>query len=77
MAREQYFIILENNEWKISFNGEHYGPYPNQLEAVEAAIDAAHAMGEIGINAQVLVQEGADKFKSKWAYEEDYQQSRR
>lgn len=72
MAREQYFIIVENNEWKISFNGEHYGPYPNQQQAVEAAIDAAYAMGEIGINAQVLTQDGDDKFQSKWLYEKDF-----
>jgi Uncharacterized protein conserved in bacteria (DUF2188) len=72
MAREQYFIIVENNEWKISFNGEHYGPYPNQQQAIEAAIDAAYAMGEIGINAQVLIQDADHKFQSKWLYEKDF-----
>ena len=56
MAAEQYFIILHNDEWKISFKDKHYGPYATQAEAIEAAVDAAYAMGEIGIDAQVLVE---------------------
>jgi hypothetical protein len=57
MAAEQYIILLHNNEWKISFNDKLYGPYASQQDAIEAAIDAAYAMGEIGIDAQVLVQD--------------------
>jgi hypothetical protein len=57
MAAEQYFILLHNNEWKISFKDKHYGPYDAQQEAIEAAVDAAYAMGNIGIDAQVLVQD--------------------
>jgi hypothetical protein len=57
MAPEQYFHIHENNEWRISFKGGHYGPHPSQ----EKAIDAAHAMGEIGINAQ----DESDKFETR------------
>jgi hypothetical protein len=55
MATEQYFIVLHNNEWKISFKEKHYGPYATQAEAIEAAIDAAYAMGEIGIDARSLL----------------------
>jgi len=68
MTAEQYFIVLHNNEWKISFKEKHYGPYANQGEAIEAALDAAHAMGEIGIDAQVLVQEADHKLRTEWAY---------
>jgi hypothetical protein len=68
MAAEQYFIVLHNNEWKISFKEKHYGPYVNQGEAIEAALDAAHAMGEIGIDAQVLVQEADHKLRTEWAF---------
>ena len=56
MAAEQYFVVLDNSEWKIGFKDKHYGPYNSEGEAVEAAIDAAYAMGEIGIDAQVLIQ---------------------
>jgi len=44
MAAEQYFIVLHNNEWKISFKEKLYGPYATQGEAIEAALDAAYAM---------------------------------
>jgi hypothetical protein len=72
VSREQYFIIFENNEWKISFKDKHYGPYANQEEAIEAATDAAFAMGEIGIDAQVLTQHRDNTFETKWSYSRDY-----
>ncbi len=72
MAHEQYFIVFENNEWKISFNNKFYGPYPNQQEATDAAVYAAHAMGEIGIDAQVLIQDRDNAFREKWTYGKDY-----
>jgi Uncharacterized protein conserved in bacteria (DUF2188) len=65
---EQYFIIFDNNEWKISFKDKHYGPYPDQDEAIEAAVEAAYAMGAIGIDAQVLVREAENKVRTEWAY---------
>ena len=71
MAAEQYFIVLHNNEWKISFKEKHYGPYASQAEAIEAAIDAAYAMGEIGIDAQVLVQDADHKLRTEWTYRQD------
>jgi hypothetical protein len=67
MAAEQYFIVLHNNEWKISFKDKHYGPYATQGEAIEAAVGAAYAMGEIGIDAEVLVEED-QKLRTEWAY---------
>jgi hypothetical protein len=72
MAAEQYFIVLHNNEWKISFKEKHYGPYATQSEAIEAAIDAAYAMGEIGIDAQVLVQDADHKVRTEWTYGQDF-----
>ena len=56
MAAEKYIIELHNCECKIRFKDTYYGPFNNHDEAVEAAIDAACAMGEIGIDAGVLVQ---------------------
>ena len=77
MAAEQYFIVLHNNEWKISFKDKHYGPYATQLEAIEAAVDAAYAMGEIGIDAQVLVQESEHELRTEWTYDQDFSTLRR
>ena len=67
MAVEQYFILQDNNEWKISFNGKHYGPYDTQQDAIEAAIDAAYAMGDIGIEAEVVVQDVHQKLTTTWS----------
>jgi hypothetical protein len=72
MAAEQYFIIFHNNEWKISFKEKHYGPYATQAEAIEAAVDAAYAMGEIGIDAQVLVEEANHQLRTEWAYGQSF-----
>ena len=72
MAAEQYFIVLHNNEWKISFKEKLYGPYATQGEAIEAAIDAAYAMGEIGIDAQVLVEDADRNLKTEWAYDQNF-----
>ena len=44
MVAEQYFIVNDNNEWKISFKDKHYGPYDTQQDAIEAATDAAYGL---------------------------------
>ena len=72
MAAEQYLIVLDNGEWKITFNGKHYGPYESQEAALEAAIDAAYAMGEIGIDAQVAIQDLDLNVRTAWSYEQDF-----
>lgn len=72
MAAEQYFIVLHNNEWKISFKEKHYGPYATQAEAIDAAIDAAYAMGEIGIDAEVLVEDADHKLRTEWTYGQSF-----
>ena len=77
MAVEQYFILQDNNEWKISFNDKHYGPYDTQQDATEAAIDAAYAMGNIGIDAQVLVQDTGQELRTAWTYGQDFYTSGR
>ena len=70
---EQYVVIFENNEWKISFKDKNYGPYPNRQEAIEAAIDAAYSMGAIGIDAQVLTQDSDKNLKTEWTYGRDFE----
>jgi hypothetical protein len=72
MASEQYFIILENNEWKISFKDKNYGPYASRQDAIDAAIDAAYAMGEIGIEVQVLSRVADNSLKTEWTNGKDY-----
>ena len=34
MATELYIILLHNNEWKISFKDQYYGPYDTERAAM-------------------------------------------
>lgn len=71
MARAQYIVVLHNNEWKISFDGKHYGPYVSQAAAIRDAVDAAHKSGKSGHDAQVLVQGQNNQFRTEWTYGHD------
>jgi hypothetical protein len=71
MARVRYFVVLHEEEWKIKFNEQHYGPYPTQREAIRAAVDAAHKSGTQGHHAQVLVQSVYRQFRTEWTYGHD------
>ena len=72
MAAEQYIIVLQNHEWKISFKDKLYGPYDTERDAIEAAIDAAYSMGEIGIDAQVIVQDADLTRRVEWDYGQNF-----
>jgi hypothetical protein len=71
MARTQYFVVLHQGEWKISLNGQHYGPYRTQADAIRAAVDAAHSTGSKGGDAQVLIQGQNNQFRTEWTYGND------
>ena len=71
MARTQYFVVLHEGAWKISFKGQHYGPYSTQAAAIRAAVDAAHTSGKNGADAQVMVQGMNNQFRTEWTYGND------
>jgi hypothetical protein len=71
MARAQYFVVIHDGEWKISFEGQHYGPYSTQRDAIRSAVDAAHRAGEKGYDAQVMVQGVNNQFRAEWTYGND------
>jgi len=71
MARAQYFVVLHEGQWKISFDSKHYGPYSTQADAIKAAVTAAHASGTAGHDAQVLVQGTDNKIRTEWTYGHD------
>jgi hypothetical protein len=71
MARLQYVVVLHQSEWKISFQGKHYGPYATQKAAIRVAVDAAHESGAKGSDAQVLVQGENNQFRTEWTYGND------
>lgn len=71
MSRLQYVVVLHQQEWKISYNGKHYGPYATQKAAIDAAVTAAHGAGKKGYDSQVLVQGTDNRFRTEWTYGND------
>ena len=69
--RAQYFVVLHNGEWRITFEGKHYGPYDTQADAIEQARIAAKKSHDNGRKAQVLVQGKDNKFRTEWTYGDD------
>jgi hypothetical protein len=71
MARTQYFIVLHEDEWNVKLDNKHYGPYKSQTVAIRAAVEAANQDGVRGNDAQVLVQDDDQKFRTEWTYSHD------
>ncbi|MFG1377609.1 DUF2188 domain-containing protein [Xanthobacter autotrophicus] len=71
MERLQYVVVLHEGQWKISFRGEHFGPYSTQKDAIRKAVDAAHESGRSGRDAQVLIQGANHQFRTEWTYGHD------
>ena len=47
-------LINSDGPKRSPFNDKHFEPYDSQQDAIGAAIDAAYATGNIGIDAEVL-----------------------
>lgn len=71
MARNEYYVVNHQGQWKISFGGKHFGPYDTQKQAIRVAVDAAHEAGRQGQDAQVLVQGTDSRFRTEWTYGND------
>ena len=52
--RTSYLVVRQEDVWFIKFDGEEYGSYQSEREAMLFAIDAAHKLGEQGEHSQVL-----------------------
>ena len=67
-SRTRYLVMRQEDVWFITFNGEEFGPYQSEREAMLFAIDAAHKLGEKGEETQVLrVDENGDALPV-WTY---------
>lgn len=71
MARAQYFVVLHEGTWKITYEGKHYGPYNSQKSAIDAATAAGRKAVALGRDAQVLVQGADNRFRTEWTYGND------
>jgi hypothetical protein len=52
--RTRYLVVRQQDVWFIKFDGEEYGPYASEREAMLFAIDAAYKLGEQGEDTEVL-----------------------
>jgi hypothetical protein len=67
----RYLVVRQEDLWFIKFDGEEYGPYKSEREALLFAIDAAHHLGEQGEEAQVLLIDEAGEAHAAWTYGQD------
>ena len=67
----RYLVVQQEDNWFIKFDGEEYGPYKTEREAMLFAIDAAHKLGEQGEETQVLQMDENAEARPVWAYGHD------
>jgi hypothetical protein len=66
--RKRYLLVRQEDVWFIMFGGEEYGPYKTEREAKLFAIEAAHKLGEQGVETEVLVSNEAGAISPVWVY---------
>lgn len=71
MARDQYFVVNHEKEWKIKHNGSHSQAFATQEAAVAEARKRATSAHERGTPSQVLIQGENNSFREEWTYGED------
>jgi hypothetical protein len=64
----RYVIVSRQGLWFIDFEGEEFGPYQSEREAMLFAVDAAHRFGEQGATTQVLRVDESGDAELVWTY---------
>jgi hypothetical protein len=67
----RYLIVRHGNAWLIKFEGEEFGPYQSEREAILFAIDAAHKLGQQDEPTEVMLLDESGKAKPVWTYGQD------
>jgi hypothetical protein len=67
----EYLVAREREGWFIDFDGERFGPYISEREALLFAIDAAHALGLKGEPTRVLSRDETGGRNIAWTYRQD------
>ena len=50
-----YYVVPHADAWLVKFEDGEYGPYRNETEATDFAIDSARRLGTSGEHAEVFV----------------------
>jgi hypothetical protein len=71
MAEVRYLVVKRNGEWKITVGSAQMGPYPDRIDAIDAAIEMADRDGRDGRDSQVLVRGEDKQLRIEWTYGRD------
>jgi hypothetical protein len=64
----RYLIVRQEDAWFIKFEGEDYGPYISEREAMLFAVDAAQKLGSQGEETEVLLVDEHGELTPVWSY---------
>jgi hypothetical protein len=64
-------VVRQEDVWFIKFDGEDYGPYRTEREAMLFAIDAANKLGEQGEYTQVHMLNEDGAVRPAWTFGHD------
>jgi hypothetical protein len=67
-SRASYLVMPRQNLWFIAFDGEEFGPYQSEREAVLFAVDAAQKLGKQGEPTRVFRRDEDGEASPVWAY---------
>jgi hypothetical protein len=67
----RYLVVRQDDVWFIKFDGDEYGPYQNEREAMLFAIDAAYTLGQQGETTQVQLMDESGEAQTAWTYGQD------
>jgi hypothetical protein len=69
--RTRYLVARQDDAWFIKFDGEEFGPYNSEREALLFAIDAAQKFGDQGEDTEVLRLDESGEPQPAWTYRQD------
>ena len=67
-SHTRYLVVRHDDAWLIKFEGEEFGPYKTEREAMLFAIDAAQKLGEQSEPTQVLLVDENREAKPVWTF---------
>ena len=65
---DRFFVVVHEDQWKISHDRKHEGPFDSEAAATRAAVTRAKQAMIEGRNSQVLVPGENNSFREAWAY---------
>ena len=66
--RTRYLVVRHEDMWLIKFEGEEFGPYKSEREAMLFATDAAQKLGEQDEPTEVVLLDESGEAKPVWVY---------